>query len=138
MAAMQMTVTIYGFLAGLPRAADHAVCTTCGGKADRYYDGEDAFCEPCVVKVIGIWITTCPTCKAGPDQPCAMDDGGYDLGRIHIARERVWDNRRGVCPTCRAAEGEPCVGSRGRIRIHVHAPRWETNMVQQNPESTDE
>ena len=137
MQAIQLTDVTYAFLTGLPRANEDAVCTTCGGTADRRYDG-DAFCEPCVVQTVYVWITTCPTCDAGPDQPCVMDDGGYDLGRIHIARERAWDNRRGVCPTCRAAEGEPCVGSRGRIRIHVHAPRWDPNMVQQNPESTDE
>ena len=138
MEAIQLTDITYAFLTGLPRADEDAVCTTCGAAADRHYDGGDAFCEPCVVKAVGIWITTCPTCHAGPDQPCAMDDGGYDLSRIHVARERTWDNRRGVCPTCRAAEGEPCVGYGGRIRIHVHAPRRETNMVQQNPESTDE
>ena len=124
MQAIQLTDVTYAFLTGLPRANEDAVCTTCGGTADRRYDG-DAFCEPCVVQTVCVWITTCPTCDAGPDQPCVMDDGGYDLGRIHTARERAWDNRRGVCPTCSTAEGDPCVGSRGRIRIHVHAPRWD-------------
>ena len=137
MEVIQMTDTIYTFLTGLPKAAEHAVCATCGGTADRRYDG-DAVCETCVVTGVGIWITTCPTCHAGPDQPCVMTDGGYDLGRIHAARERAWDHRRGVCPTCRVAEGEACVGSRGRIRSHVHATRRETKMVQKSPEGTGE
>ena len=131
----QMTDTTHEFLAALPRADADAVCTTCGGAADRNYDG-DAFCEPCVVTAVGIWITTCPTCGAGPDQPCFMDNSGYDRGRIHVARERVWDNRRGICPACRATEGQPCVGYGRRIRIHVHAGRLETTML--NPEDAAE
>ena len=129
----QMTDTTYEFLAALPRADADAVCTTCGAAADRHYDGGDAFCEPCVVTAVGIWITTCPTCGAGPDQPCAMTDHGYDRSLIHIARERVWDNRRGICPTCRATEGQPCVGYGGRIRVHVHAPRMEPTRLKLNP-----
>ena len=135
MQAIQLTDVTYAFLTGLPRANEEAVCTTCGGTANRRYDG-DAFCEPCVVTAVGIWITTCPTCGAGPDQPCAMADAGYDLGRIHVARERAWDNRRGVCPACRATEGQPCVGYGRRIRIHVHAGRMETTML--NPEDAAE
>ena len=104
MEAIQLTDMTYAFRTGLPRADEDAVCTTCGSTAGRLYDGA-AFCEPCVVTAVGIWITTCPTCNAGPDHPCAMPDRGYDLSRIHVARERVWDNRRGICPACRAAEG---------------------------------
>ena len=109
MEAIQLTDMTYVFLTGLPRADEDAVCTTCGGTADRRYDG-DVFCEPCVVQTVCVWITTCPTCDAGPDQPCVMDDGGYDLGRIHIARERVWDNRRGCAPPAGRQRASPVSG----------------------------
>lgn len=57
MEAIQLTDMTYVFLTGLPRADEDAVCTTCGGTADRRYDG-DVFCEPCVVQTVCVWITT--------------------------------------------------------------------------------
>ncbi|MGW0920158.1 zinc finger domain-containing protein [Streptomyces sp. NPDC002755] len=52
--------------------------------------------------------TTCPLCKAGPDQRCHLRTRAKTHQQPHEERIAAWAQAVACCPTCQAAPGQKC------------------------------